>query len=127
MTALSDHVHGHVSGTKPGDQPVMSVEMEKKFSSLLINIADKGFGLPKQLVMQKAAEFCRAAKIDHPFKEGPAGESWYRGFMDRHSELSHRTPSTVCTNRGKAMRRDVVASYFKDLGDITAGIPTEQI
>ena len=127
VMTLSDHVNGRVSGTKPGVRPVMSVEMERQFSSLLIDVADKGFGLPKQLVMRKAADFCRAAKIDHPFKEGPAGESWYRGFMDRHPELSHRTPSKVCTNRGKAMRRDVVASYFKDLGAITAGIPPEQI
>ncbi|GFR82327.1 tigger transposable element-derived protein 1 [Elysia marginata] len=47
--------------------------------------------------------------------------------MRRHPELSHRTPSKLCTNRGKAMGREVVAGYFRDLGALTDGVPPEQI
>ncbi|GFR88917.1 jerky protein [Elysia marginata] len=76
-------------------------------------MANSGFGLPKRMVMVKIADFCRSAKIPHPFKDGPAGERWYRGFKKRHPELTHRTPSKFCTNRGKAMQQEVIAEYFK--------------
>ncbi|GFS09905.1 tigger transposable element-derived protein 6 [Elysia marginata] len=104
---LSDQINGRVSGTKPGCRPVMTDEMEGRFSSKLVEVADQGFGLSKRLVMQRAAEFCRKAKVDHPFKDGPAGESWYRGHMRRQPELGHRTPSKLCANREKAMARVV--------------------
>ncbi|GFS23281.1 hypothetical protein ElyMa_006973100 [Elysia marginata] len=77
--------------------------------------------------MSKAAELCRKAKVDYPFKNGPAGESGYRGFMRRHPELSHRTSSKLYTNRGKTLAREVVAGYFRDLGALTDGIMTKQI
>jgi len=41
-------------------------------------LADRGFGLTKQLVLQKAAKLCRLAQLPHSFKEEPAGDSWYR-------------------------------------------------
>ncbi|GFS20798.1 tigger transposable element-derived protein 6 [Elysia marginata] len=102
-------------------------KVESQFSLKLMEVADKGFGLSKRLVMQKAADFCRVAKIEHLFKDGPAGESWYRGFTRRHPELSHRNPSKLCTNRGKVMGREVVAGYFRDLGALTDGVPPEKM
>jgi len=54
----------------------MSPTLEAGFTKKLMDLADRGFGLTKQLVLQKAATLCRLAQLPHPFKEGYAGDSW---------------------------------------------------
>ncbi|KAK2144727.1 hypothetical protein LSH36_735g00008 [Paralvinella palmiformis] len=85
-------------------------------------ISFQGFGLTKQLVLQKAANLCRLAQLPHPFKEGPAGDSWYRAFMRRNPGLTLRTPSRLSTARGRAMNRAVVGDYFQDVAKYTEGM-----
>ena len=101
-------------GVGKGSPPVMPAEMKTAFSKKLRDLADKGFGLTKHLVQVKSAEFCEKARIATPFRNHIAGQTWYRNFMRRHPELSLREPSKLCTNRGKAMNRDIVLRYFED-------------
>ena len=109
-------------GSRPGPRTVLSKEMEAAFARSLITLADKGFGLTKRLVLFKAADFCRQAKLNHPFKDGPAGQTWYRCFMKRHPELSLRSPSKLCTARGRAMNKNVIMGYFHDVQQYTEGV-----
>ncbi|KAK2140229.1 hypothetical protein LSH36_1428g00004 [Paralvinella palmiformis] len=81
----------------------MSPAVEVDFSKKLMDLADKATG---------ASEGC---KLPHPFKEGPAGDSWYRAFMRRNPALTLRTPSRLSTARGRAMNRAVVGDYFQDV------------
>lgn len=106
----------------------MPTDMEAAFSAKLRDLADRGFGLTKRLVQVKAAEFCRKADLKTPFKEdGPAGQKWYKGFMKRHPELSLRSPSKLCTNRGKAMSKEVVGRYFGVVGEMINGIDSQHL
>ncbi|KAK2155301.1 hypothetical protein LSH36_243g03011 [Paralvinella palmiformis] len=68
VMTISDHVHGK----KLGPLPVISPTLEAEFAKKLKDLTDRGFGLTKQLVLQKAAKLCRLAQLPHPFKEGPA-------------------------------------------------------
>ncbi|KAK2152594.1 hypothetical protein LSH36_323g01004 [Paralvinella palmiformis] len=100
----------------------MSPALEADFTKKLMDLADRGFGLTKQLVLPKAAKLCRLAQLLHPFKEGPAGDSWYRAFMRRNPGLTLRTPSWLSTARGRAMNRAVVGNYFQDVVKYTEGL-----
>ena len=100
---------------------------EAAFAKKLRNLADRGFGLTKQLVRQKAAEFCEREGIKHPFNNGLAGESWYRGFMKRHQELSLRAPSKVSLHRQQAMNKENVDEYFEDISKHTDNIDPSHI
>ncbi|KAK2150003.1 hypothetical protein LSH36_427g02030 [Paralvinella palmiformis] len=122
VMTISDHVHGKSKSSKPGPLPVMSPALEVDFSKKLMDLADRGFGLTKQLVLQKAAKLCRLAQLPHPFKEGPTGDSWYRAFMRRNPALTLRTPSRLSTARGRAMNRAVVGDYFQDVAKYTEGL-----
>lgn len=128
VMTLSDHVNDRVKeGVKAGGQPVMSTEMEAAFAKKLMDLADLGFGLTRNVVMVKAMEFCIEAKIKHPFGEIKAGRSWYSGFMKRNPCLSLRKPAKLSTMRGKAMDRDKIAAYFKDLHNILKGVGPDQV
>jgi len=87
-----------------------------------MDLADRGFGLTNQLVLQKAAKLCRLAQLLHPFKEGPAGNLWYRAFMRRSPGLTLQTPSRLSTARERAMNRTVVGYYFQDVAKYTEGL-----
>ena len=100
----------------------MSPTLEAGFTKKLMDLADRGFGLTKQLVLQKAAKLCRLSQLPHPFKEGYAGDSWYRAFMRRNLGLTLRTPSPLSTAKGRAMNRAVVGNYFQDVAKYTEGL-----
>ncbi|KAK2160544.1 hypothetical protein LSH36_131g05039 [Paralvinella palmiformis] len=53
----------------------MSPALEAGFTKKLMDLADRGFGLTKQLVLQKTEKLCRLAQLRHPFKEGPKREN----------------------------------------------------
>ena len=114
-------------GSRSGAPTVLSPEMETAFSRHLMDLADSGFGLTRRLVKVKAADFARKAGIEHPFKDGPAGDTWFRKFMRRHPQLSLRSPSKLCTLRGRAMDRKVVEAYFSDVENCVQGMSKEQI
>ncbi|KAK2152850.1 hypothetical protein LSH36_316g05032, partial [Paralvinella palmiformis] len=58
VMTISDHVHGKSKSSKLGPLPVISPAIEAEFAKKLM---DRGFGLTKQLVLQKAAKLCRLA------------------------------------------------------------------
>ena len=105
----------------------MTTEQEAAFSLKIRELADMGFGLTKSQLLAKAGEFCLKAGLSTPFKDGPAGPSWYRGFMKRHKELSLRRPSKLSTNRGRAMDRKVVDAHFKAIGKVIENMEPQQI
>ncbi|KAK2164818.1 hypothetical protein LSH36_58g06011 [Paralvinella palmiformis] len=115
-------IHIHSKSSKPGPLPVMIPAVEAEFARKLMDLADREFRLTKQLVLQKAANLCRLAQLQHPFKEGPAGDSWYRAFMRRNPGLTLRTPSRLSTGRGRAMNRAVVGDYLQDVAKYTEGL-----
>ena len=66
MITLLDHVNGRVSGTKPVVRLAMSIEMEKQFSSLLIDVADKGLVCLSSSWCEKLLTFAGLQKSTSP-------------------------------------------------------------
>ena len=49
------------------------------------------------------------------FKEGGPAEKWWRGFKERHPDLSLRTPDSLDKGQSQMANENVVKSYFNTL------------
>ena len=87
---LRRRVNGSVnSGCKPGPATVLTEAEEEHLASYLIQMADMGFGLSREIVMCLAFKIVDATQRKHPFKDQKAGRAWFDGFCRRHPKLSY--------------------------------------
>lgn len=52
-------------------------------------MADVGFGLTREAVMEMAYAIVEKTGQEHPFKSGHAGRGWYEGFTSRQAIRSY--------------------------------------
>ena len=60
---------------------VLTDEEEDKLVSYLISMADMGYGIKQDTVMEMAFMIAKKTHKDHPFKEGKVGHAWFEGFQ----------------------------------------------
>ena len=121
QATISDHIRGRVSeGSKPGRKPVLPIEVENKIVEKTLSAAQCGFGFSRQLLAAKVCNVTKKLKIKTPFRNGIPGYDWWKGFKDRHPEVSLRTPEAQTDSRSKLLNPQIVNSYFQDLGNIIA-------
>ena len=75
------------AGCRPGPSTILTDEEEDKLASYLVQMADMGFGLSRDTVMEMAFTIVEKSQRRHPFRDGKAGRAWFEGFRRRHPKL----------------------------------------
>lgn len=84
------------------------------------------YGLSIIELRQLAYQFACKIKVDCPqnWQENQmAGQNWYYSFMQRHRNLSLRTPEQTSVNRIKSFCRENVAAFFRNLQNVLIETP----
>ena len=117
VETLRRHVNGSVqAGCKPGPSTVLTDEEEDKLASYLVQMADMGFGLSRETVMEMAFTIVDKVQRKHPFKDGKAGCAWFEGFRKRHPNLTLRSPQPLSYCRALCSNQDTIDGFFGELG-----------
>ena len=96
VETLRRRVNGSVPlGCRPGPHTVLTEEEELRLVEYFSEMADMGFGLTREDVMQLAYIIAEKTGKQHPFKDGSAGRSWFEAFRARHHRLTFRTPQPL--------------------------------
>ena len=69
---------------KPGPHTVLLEEEEDKLTKYLVKMADLGYGLRHDTVMQMAFNIADKNHRKHPFQHKTAGRAWFEGFLCLH-------------------------------------------
>lgn len=78
---------------KLGRKPVLPAQLEEELISYLLVMESKYFGLTKLALRRLAYELAIKNGIDHGFKNGIAGHTWFDNFLLRHKDkISLRKP-----------------------------------
>ena len=106
VEALRRRTTGKVElGCKPGPSTVLTKEEEDRLNTYLIQMAEMGFGLTSEDVMQMAYVIVDKSRRTHPFTNGKAGRGWFEGFRARYPQLSICTPQPLSPCRPYALTR----------------------
>ena len=103
---------------KPGPPTVLSKEEEDLLAKYVVDMADMGFGLSREDVMQMAFTIAERTGKKHPFKDEHAGRGWYEGFKHRHPHLTLRSPQPLSYCRALCSNKAVVDDFFAKLGSV---------
>jgi len=119
VETIRRRVNGSVRmGCKPGPTAVLTDEEEDRLVSYLISMADMGYGIKRDTVMEMAFMIAEKTHKDHPFTEGKAGRAWFEGFLRRHPKLTIRSPQALSYSRAICANRETVDEFFGKLGSI---------
>ena len=102
-------------GSKPGPGTILTEE-EDKLAAYLVIMADMGYGIKQDMVMEMA--FMIAEKNDRKgraFREGRSGRAWFEGFQRRHPKLTIRSPQALAYNRAICANRETVDELLASL------------
>jgi len=118
-STLQRRVSGKISGHahESGKKPLMSVEAENELADTIRMLASRGFPLGALEVRRLAAQYSAANKLNC-FKKDIAGYYWFRGFMERHSDLRIKKPEALSAGRAAGMNQVVVNKWFKEYEDL---------
>ena len=119
VETLRRRVNGTVKvGCRPGPVTVLSADEEDRLVAYLINMADMGYGLSREMVMRIAYVIAEKSHKKHPFSGESAGRSWFDGFKKRHPMLTIRTPQPLSYCRALCANPDVISDFFGKLGSL---------
>ena len=94
--------------------------MEQRLVEYVIEMSDMGFGLTRIDIMHLAYQIAEKGGIDHPFRSGLAGRTWFDGFRKRHPTLTLHSPQSLSYLRAKAGNPKILEDFFAKLGSIYA-------
>ena len=101
---------------KPGPSTVLTKEEEDRLNTYLIQMAEMGFGLTSEDVMQMAYIIVDKSWRAHPFTNGKAGRGWFEGFRARYPRLTIRTPQPLSYCRALCSNKETIDGIFGKLG-----------
>ena len=111
VETLRRRVNGTVTlDCKPGPSTMLTKEEEQCLAKYVIEMADRGFGLQSEDLMQSGRP--------NPFCNGMAGKGWLEAFRKSHPELSLRPPQAVSYSRAASASKLVVDDFFPNLGGL---------
>ena len=116
VETLRRHVNAPVGNSGPGT--VFTEEEEEQLVEYFISMADMGFGLSRELIMNMAFTIAERFQRKHPFnlEKRTAGRSWFEGFMKRHPKLTIRSPQPLSYCRALNSNKEVLSDFFGKLG-----------
>ena len=78
-----------------------------------------GFPLNKDYVDVVVKGYLKQIGRPNPFGEdGIPGDSWWKGFLRRHPQLSKRKPQHLSKKRAESNDPDVLDKWFEKLADL---------
>ena len=96
VETLRRHVNGSVEvGARPGPATILTDEEEDMLVKYLVEMADMGYGLTRNTVMELAFNIVQKSEQKNPFRGGKAGRAWLEGFQRRHPQLSLQFPQPL--------------------------------
>ena len=114
---LRRHANGSVeAGCKTGPSTVLTVEDEDRLATYLVEMADMGFDLSRDTVMELAFTIVEKSQRKHPFRDGRAGRAWFEGFRTHHPKLSLRPPQPLSYCRALCSNQETIDEFFGKLG-----------
>lgn len=69
---------------KPGQSTILSTQEEKYLAEYATEMANRGFGLQSEDLMQTAFTIVKCSGCSHPFHNGIAGRVWLKAFKKHH-------------------------------------------
>lgn len=127
-STIRDRITGRVEeGANLGRPPVIPESVESEFVDKVLNCAEKGFGLSRRQMLNKAGQLCDRMNLKTPFKNKVPGKDWFRGLKNRHPEVVVRKPMKLSTMRARSMSPSVVSSYFSELNNLCHTLPPDAI
>ena len=99
---------------KPGPKPYLSLAEEEEFVNFLLKCARIGYPHTRQQIIGIVQQ-----ALDKKFDQPPSvTNGWWERFVNRHVNLSLRTPAPLSFIRAMAMDRECLDQYF-DLLKVT--------
>ena len=118
QATLSDHLRGKIEdGTPMGRPPVFPRKVEESVVQRVVEAAEKGVGVTRLQLMQRAGHVAKALQLKTPWKKAP-GPDWWKGFKSRNTDITIRKPEGLSSIRSRAVNPTVVGQYFIDLKSI---------
>lgn len=94
----------------------------------ILKAADNYYGLSINELKKLAYQYAVAIKVSYPAswnQKNQASNDWYYAFMNRHPNLSLRSPEAVSLNRAKSFNKENVDAFFANLRSVLNEIPFE--
>jgi len=100
-------------GCHPGPHTVLSEEEESRIVEYVATMADMGFGLIREDIMQLAYQIAEKTGKQHPFSNGSAGRSWFEAFRSRHLKFTFRKPQPLAYCRALRSNEETIGNFFQ--------------
>ena len=117
-STLQLRVNGKVEGFRhvSGRKPIISSAAEDELTTLLVDLARRGFPLSGKLVRDVAYQYAQENKLaGFSQTKGTAGYDWLNSFMKRHPNLAMRKPEALSAPRASSVNPTVIGKWFNDL------------
>ena len=119
VETLRRHANGSVEvGARPGPATILTDEEEDMLVKYLVEMADMGYVLTRETVMELAFTIVQKSERKNPFRGGKAGRAWFEGFRRRHPQLSLRAPQPLSYCRAISSNQATVDDFFGKLGSL---------
>lgn len=115
-STVQDRIKGKVSNVikQMGPDPVLTKEIEVNLVTWIENLAKSGFPLKKQVLLDTVQKIVKEEKLKTPFTDGKPGQSWFNGFMKRHSQFALKNAESLEKYRAQ-ITEEYIRSWFEDL------------
>ncbi|XP_045210605.2 jerky protein homolog-like [Mercenaria mercenaria] len=125
-STIGDRISGkHELHVPNGRPPHIPRDVERKIVDAVKMAARRGIGLTRKQVLARTNVLCRRMKIGSGYTNFTAGKDWWEGVKRRHPDVVIRKPEKLTSTRARMMNREVINSYFNDLGTIVEGLNLE--
>lgn len=87
----------------------------------LLAASNVHYGLSIAELKKMAYQYVKLIKVKYPDAwdvNQRASTDWYYSFMNRHKNLSLRTPEQTSLNRAKSFNKENVDAFFKNLAEV---------
>lgn len=121
---LRRHVIKSRAGLTPkkrlGRPSILSAEQESELVDLVKTMVKRLFGLNQMDIRRLVYQYCDSNNIRNNFskKDSCAGRDWFEAFMNRHQDLSVRTPEPTSVQRAIGFNTAKARMFFDVLGKL---------
>jgi hypothetical protein len=100
----------------PGRKPIFDAAAEEELVSVIKLLSQRGFPLGMKEIRRVVYDYAIQNQIQgFSINKQAAGYEWFHSFLDRHPDISIRTPEPLSIERAAGMNRPVVQQWFANL------------
>lgn len=99
---------------KMGAPTVLSNEVEQRIVKCLFELANVGFPITKNQLIDNVASYLGNQHLPNPFKNNRPGRKWFQLFRSRHKSISIRVAENISKTRA-ALTEKGIRDWFTDV------------